>query len=1189
MTAPKKLRRKWPIRRILIAVALIVTPFVGATLAMLFHDGTLAVVLRLAARQVAGIKVEFRGPVSVQWQPSMRLVARNVWIAAKNDKEWSGVIQYVALTLENFRLSDNRLFLTNLTIDEADFKIQPAAWVVGRVGAASSPTDLSATPAMIESLDIEDVDILVVGPDNAPLQRVRIDEIRLDDVADAGPLKLRGRGEVDGRRGTLDGTLGSIDLVTAEDPYPVDVKLSLPSVELIIAGTIDDPLSGTGVNLALDLEVPDTSRLGLLFGGTGDVPLALTATGRLFGDVGHAELKELQLSAAGSGLDLLMSGSITNPRNLTGMALDITATLSQGAMLSSLVDLPAEVPFRNIAGKTRLTDDDGGLRFDDIELITGTEHGARLTGKGGARLQGPIDDATLETLTLNLTLQAPSLTALGPNLPSALSDLRDIEGSALLTGEGQSFGLKEIDIRSGGDGPVTAQLTSTIQDLTTLAKSGWPSARLTVKARDSQDLAKLAGQALPSLGPVKVAADLQIGDGAVDLANLEIGVGSDARTRIDATGEINGIGGEPERPFTSMDLRLKTAGKKFGWLKPYLPAGTAATLADRLTRVVGTARLAGDGATFGLTELDVQAQLGDAATATAAGRIGAVDPSLDRPVGDLRLDATLTAPDARSLGQILQIEMPDVGPLALTTTVQSRDRTGILDFKPLQLRLDRIELDFTGSLGNLLTDASPNLTGDISFLPDKLIAMAGGPAATGIGPARASIDLELADNKVVIRQATIHPAETPAIMVAGIGDIAIEAPFRHALTLEIAAPADAAQGLQGATGYFPQGGVRFDGTLAGDAQDTKLRGDWRSGSSEASVDVALSNQGARPRVAGALSIALLELADVENAFAAAEADPETTEPMPTNEGGPLFAEAALPFHWLDQVDVDIDVDINQIKGQRFSVETMTGKVRLADRLLSLADFLSYHAGGELRFNAEVDGRTDRPSVRITATGDDLDLAAILWQFDQEKHAKGALTLDFDLTASGQSPRQLAETLNGHFGAAIEEGRFRGSNLHLLSTERYQWLRAAARPGKTTKLRCVIARMAFEDGIGTTESLLLVTPKMKVSGAGRVDLHKEDMDITLAADRKTIAIIPAFEKPLRIHGPLTDPTVDASLTGHAADVGVAAGEAVLAGSAYLAAPFIFIPLRAAGYLATLLSEPDAKSACLAAKTPPPPTE
>jgi len=1188
VASSKKPKRNRTIRRILIAALLIVVPFVGATLAMLFHDGTLAVVLRLAARQVAGVKVDFRGPVSFQWQPTMRLVARDVWIAAVNDKEWSGVIQYVALTLDNFRLSDNRLFLTNLTIDEADFKVQPAAWVVGRVSSSPKTTDFSASPAMIESLDIEDIDILIVGPDNEPLQRVRIEEIRLDDVADAGPLTLRGRGELDGRRGTLDGTLGAIDLVTAEEPYPVDVKLSLPSFELIVAGTIDDPLSGSGVNLALDLEVPDTSRLGLLFGGTGDVAMALTATARLAGDVGHAELSELQLSAVGSGLDLLMSGSIDNPRNLTGLALDITATLSKGAMLSSLVDLPAEVPFRKIAGKTRLTDDDG-LRFDEIELITGTEQGARLVGKGAARLRGPIDAISLETLSLNLALQAPSLTAFGPIVPAALSDLRDIEGSALLTGDGQSFALKDIDIRSGGDGPVTARLSSTIPDLTALATAGWPTARLTVEARDSRDLAKLAGQKLPSLGPVRAAADLHIGDTAADLANLQIGIGSAARTRIDAAGTIKGIGGDPKRPFTSMDLRLKAAGRTFGWLKAYAPAGTAATLADQLTRVVGSARLSGDGAILGLADLDLEAHFGNTATASVSGRIGTLDPSHGRPVGDLNLAATLTAADALSLGQLLQIDMPDIGPLALTTTVQSRDRSDIVDLNPLQLRLDQIDLDFAGSLANLFADAPPRLTGDIAFSPDKLIALAGGPAASGVQPARASIDLELADKKVIIHQATIHLAQSPAIKVAGTGDIATEAPFQHAVTLQMAAPLDAAQGLQDAIGYFPQGGIMFDGRLAGDTQSTKLNGAWRTGSSEARLDVTLSNGSQRPGVAGDLKITVLDLADVENAFADTDAEAASIEPVPTTDSGPIFAEAALPFHWLDQIDVELDVGIDQIKGQRFSVETMAGQIRLADRLLKLVDFVSTHADGELRFNAMVDGRTDQPSVRVTATGDDLDLAAILWQFDQEKHAKGALTLDFDLAASGRSPRQLAESLNGHFGAALEDGRFRGGNLHLLSTERFQWLRAATRPGKTTKLRCVIGRMAFEDGIGTTESLLLVTPKMKVSGAGRIDLHKEDMDITLAADRQTVAIMPAFEKPLRIHGPLADPKVDASLSGHAADVGMVAGEAVLTGTAFVAVPFIFIPLRAAGYLASLLSEPDGKSACLAAKAPPPPTE
>jgi len=1187
VVARKKPRRYRAVRRILIATALIVTTFVGATLATIFHDGTLAVVLRVAARQVAGVKVDFRGPVSFQWQPSMRLVAGNVWIAAQNEKEWSGVIRHVALTLENFQPSGNRLFLTNLAIGAAEFKVQPAAWVVSHVSSSPRAMGISKTLAMIKSLDIEDVDILILGPGSELVRRVHIDEIQLDDGANGGPLRLRGRGGTDGRRGTLDGKLGSIDLVTAGQPYPVDVKLSLPSLELIVAGTIDDPVSGRGMNLALDLDVPDTGRLDVLFGGAGDVHTALTATSRLTGDVGSTELKNIQLSAVGSGLDLLVSGSITNPRNLTGLALDITATLSEGTVLSSLIDLPADVPFQKIAGKTRLTDDDGSLLFDQIELITRSDRGVRLTGRGDAQLRGPIDALTLAALNLDLAVQAPSLAAFGPVVPAEFSELRDIVGSARLTGQGQSFALKAIDIRAGGDGPVTAHLTSTVPDLTALFKNRWPIARLTIEARDSQDLAKLAGRALPSLGLVKAAADLRIDDDAVDLTNLRIGIGSSAEMRIDANGTVKGIGGDTNRPYSSMDLHLKTAGRTLDWLKPYLPARTIVTVADALTRVNGTARMTGNGATLGFTDIDLQAHFGDTAKASVSGRIDAVRPSLSPPFGDLSLTVNVTAPDARPLGQLLQIDVPDVGRVALTTTVRTRDRTDIVDLDRMRLNLDQVDLVLIGSLANLAADQVPRLVGNITFSPDKLIALAGGPAASGLGPARASIDVEFADKQVVIHQAAISSIDYPAMTAATTGNIATITPFRHAVTLTLAAPPDTAPGLQDAMDYFPQGGMFFDGTLTGDAQATKLKGAWRSGGSEAQLDVDLSKASQRPRVAGGLKIAVLDIADIENAFTREATEPESTEPAPTADGGPIFSETALPFHWIDQVDVELDVGISEIKGRRLSVKNVAGQVRLVDRQFELVDFVSQHADGEFRFSGLIDARTDRPALHLTATGDDLDLKALLWQVNEENHAEGSLTLDIDLTATGSSPRQLAESLNGHFGAALEDGRFHGSNLDLLSTKTFQWLRAAARPGKTTTLRCIIARMAFEQGIGTTESLLLITPKMKISGTGRINLHKEEMDITLAADRKTIAIVPAIGEPLRIHGPLSDPKFDADVTGHVTDLGVATGKTVMMGAGSIAAPMIFIPLGAAGYLVSLLSEPDSESACLAEKATPTP--
>jgi len=184
-------------------------------------------------------------------------------------------------------------------------------------------------------------------------------------------------------------------------------------------------------------------------------------------------------------------------------------------------------------------------------------------------------------------------------------------------------------------------------------------------------------------------------------------------------------------------------------------------------------------------------------------------------------------------------------------------------------------------------------------------------------------------------------------------------------------------------------------------------------------------------------------------------------------------------------------------------------------------------------------------------------------------------LKFDLTGAGHSPRQIASSLNGSLGFALEEGRLKNVNLRLMAPDAFDWLLAVPTFDKDSPLECVISRLIFEDGIVVIESLLIVGSKMTVSGVGTVDLKKEYVDIVLAADQQRFVAL-TFKKPVKIHGPLSSPTVEPELSGHVGDTVVFA-----AGS--IALPFVFIPLKAVDYLMGVLDEPDEKSLCLEGKS------
>ncbi|MFQ5971046.1 MAG: hypothetical protein ACE5Q3_01865, partial [Alphaproteobacteria bacterium] len=159
--------------------------------------------------------------------------------------------------------------------------------------------------------------------------------------------------------------------------------------------------------------------------------------------------------------------------------------------------------------------------------------------------------------------------------------------------------------------------------------------------------------------------------------------------------------------------------------------------------------------------------------------------------------------------------------------------------------------------------------------------------------------------------------------------------------------------------------------------------------------------------------------------------------------------------------------------------------------------------------------------------------------------------------------------------ALDHGTLNAGDLHRLSADRLQWIFATARPQGETELTCAVVRFVVEDGVATTDGLVVATPRMTLGGAGRIDLGNEEIDIVFTGDNQS-RLAPAFSKPVRVHGPLASPTVTAGVAGQVGEAAVTSG--VIAGG-YLAAPFVFVPLGVAKAMAPLLRDRGEISPCL----------
>ncbi|MBS0455208.1 MAG: AsmA family protein [Proteobacteria bacterium] len=196
----------------------------------------------------------------------------------------------------------------------------------------------------------------------------------------------------------------------------------------------------------------------------------------------------------------------------------------------------------------------------------------------------------------------------------------------------------------------------------------------------------------------------------------------------------------------------------------------------------------------------------------------------------------------------------------------------------------------------------------------------------------------------------------------------------------------------------------------------------------------------------------------------------------------------------------------------------------------------------------------RINMQVKANGVALD--AVLALMRRETAVSGGRTeLDARLSASGNSPRRLAASLNGEVRVRVGEAssagrRSSGSGPGELVTALLHALTPLRSPDDGFKLRCAAARLPVKAGrIEIDRSIAIEGERVDVVMSGLIDLASERVDLGMRPTvKKGTGMDPsAFAGLVKIAGPLGKPEVEVNMAGTAREA-VNIGAAVATGGA-----------------------------------------
>ncbi len=491
------------------AVVLLVAGSAAALLAVL-GDADYRQIATYLVERATGRAVAIEGPFSFQvsLEPSLTAsdvrVANTAW-ASGPDLARIGRLE-VQLALRP--LLSGTLLIPHLRLEDADFELEKSAegttnWVTPLANGGLVP--------VLGTVALRNVAWHYRDRASGRVTSIALGHLTVEDAGNVA--RLDGEGLWDGHKIGAKGEFGTLaQALDPSRPFPIDLSVSLPALELTLHGTVADPFAGQGLDLRL---MGQSGNIGELLGLLhSDLPLAgrLDGAARLSGDFAELRLSDLHLGVVDSQSgeskpNLEMTGQIGTIRPdaallLEGIDLKVQLATSTAALSGWL---KRELPeLGGVQGRFALTGSSQALKLAELDLRVGSADQLTIAATGAVDEIRLAPDLAVQGIDLRVEAKAPATAPVAKVLDHPLPELGPLDGRFALTGSSQALKLAELDLRVGSADQLTIAATGAVDEIRLapdLAVQGID-LRVEAKAPATAPLAKVLDHPLPELGPL---------------------------------------------------------------------------------------------------------------------------------------------------------------------------------------------------------------------------------------------------------------------------------------------------------------------------------------------------------------------------------------------------------------------------------------------------------------------------------------------------------------------------------------------------------------------------------------------------------------------------------------------------------------------------------------------------------------
>ena len=1096
------------------------------------------------------------------------------------------------LQLQHVRKTDSLLIKGAGTINNSPIRIN------GLFGMFAASLNSAKAYPVDFGLQIEDMDMKIEGTidDSKQWEGMHLNlDMREQEVAKflhmlgihSGPM---GQMHVQAKLG------GSI-----ESPGISDISIAVtgsPLLSLTVSGTIPDIKSGDGAFLKVSGACTDKALLHLLSLEEFMIT-AIDFKGNVHGTRQGLNVENIQASAVtDKHARVQAQGKIhlgAWPYPVSAWAFSLNGELVSPTIRALLTTREQTTPeISPVSAKFHIMGTSGRFALEDIDVSLGNKQSLAMNWSGRIGRVEPGGETLFSSVNLTGSLNAGTIAYLNPFVKGTLPDLGPLSARCDLRDRDGGYALENMLIILGKTDALRVEATGRVDTGMREKKVSLNrvALRCRVSAAEPRQIQMLFGLDEPYLDSLEGSFDLSGSPQDLSVTNAHVSASIDQEMKATIDGSIKRVNlmamrsikeKDPDGKNAAMEgvdlhCTVKASGthklmQNLGFEKPYIES------------FEGSFDLIGSTDNFSITRVLVEAGMMERANISLEGSIKHLyvkDPPAVKGV-DLNLKGT--APDSGILSRLTGRDFPNLGAIFLNAHLG--DKEGALELNPFELHAEKAGkevLIINGEMHDVLNPQKFLL--DAAFATSSKVVFEnslGQPGKQSF-PISGKIKIQGDTDQIHIQefQVTSPTADALFIDVKGsITDMSGAPTFKGTLLSDIL---DFSLISPGAGASLTSlGALHADGQIMIKQNNMSFNGTMNLGRTRFMADMFASSAEKRPRIVAKIHAPTIYLGD-RDAFPKTNSTSQASlKPPPKPAGKRIFDTVPLHIDIPQAIDASISITADTLQDRRskHSFHDVRLDASLEKGGLQLSPITFQYAGGSVTMDISIESHGKTPDMKMWLTTEDMDIATLEDYLHKPHVLDGKMSVSAYMHGQGNSAHDIASSLDGDIGFAIENGAINrdvellgadGVDVVLSFTENItgdalDLVLPSAEKKKYTALNCMVARFTFQKGVGLSRIIACDTSDYKVSGLGTLNLNKETMDLVIQPKSKK-KLFDWSSSPIYISGPISNPSLRKIPYREAARL-----------SGEIFAPYIFLPARGLGYLWYLLKKDAGKdSSC-----------